>query len=511
MEQSKYPEYCSYCEYYFKTKACLLPYNFIKEFQSIPFEINFTIESVRNHLIYGQSTLNYNTNLFPAFMKTFEHENPNGKTIQKDDSQNHQSIPTSRSNTFSSTFTVVENEPDNKQLSKEKPMSWNTKQMSKTSLSNTESEESDNKFKEQFPLITDEVQDLIDQEKNKSPTYSSKLVEENLTDSKQFVKSTSILPSKEYKAITDEIVSSILLCNTMTTHYPHTKIEMFTTALENESRIIQRSGENYIPTPLTIMNHPSMLAKELASQHSQEDFDLWSNGTNTYSHKSCILNCPSFSILNENQQVEKLNYHLAKHIDSTLIEYSSNEQIKSLIELQIQQKLSSRGHPNTFKWFQIKRKNLSQFLATDQTTLLKRKETHKAPDYQLTSTYKSSKDIDKNYGQKKSPPINEILLDFAEKYVREITDIVIKQNKQFIPNIGTEHSLNHYLFEITKSLILFNKNWMNPNVLTESKHLHKALDYCEFTIPEDQKVDTVTLIVKILKDTREKYKSMFPT
>jgi len=482
-----YPVNCSYCHSRIGSKDCLLPYEFVCDYDPPKDFLSRTIDITELHATYGNHQLQINfefmhrvrtrptSEVIQAYSESISQRSEIGSTFVKPKVIPQQNTDgTDRCQTPTGNSDPV---PDHDTP----PLRADVKSDSLPPSNDTEVQPS------AVQLESPTYADKLAKGKARSATPNSGVTK--LTGSTQpqlhddevteFQLKIEALSPEQERHLVSTLTMAIAVAHATTTKQSLSmKASKLIECLDVEISMKERLRSHYHNQTTTKLDHPIAMARELVSLHSSTEILSWQEGRTLNCSKCCVLNYPplkSTSIVADN---DTLVQTLVNYCSSIANAEFYTQQTKDNIFGKAKIALEQRGNNFAYNWIK------SKLRSTNNPSL------HAQDGRSKTSTIVSnSKQIDSDsqlrilspaHGGHKCPAIEQGTLELLSTELDSAVDTALKATNKGQQNFIKSISNHDFIFTIICEFVKHNKSWINPNSMSSTKSLQKAIDNCNF-------------------------------
>lgn len=500
MEDRTKVEECKFCKTRLLAKACLLPYELVKNYKRPNDNEEAIMAITQLHMQFGLEALQANAN-FTRQILTNEYFTTYSMTSAKSTQTD-----TEETSTQISTESVSDRAADKHQASQRgKDESKDTEKV-KTTKSNpdkvkaSKNKEGKPKTKPEPPQSFAKIANIFGRESTAiTQQIESTSKDDEKTPTKGEMSKTQLPSAEELEHLTTEIASVLIYSFRSEKEYSNARAIMLIEALDKQLEIKARAGIRYIPSNQTELDHPSHLAKELVARHTTEEFTQWERGRPLTTHKQCVLNEPKLASNGNEAGTTRLIEELIRFSSKSLDEYELTPEYGQKVRSLLQSKLDARGY-DIYNWFLTKRRRL-QSQQPSRSENMEMKGKLSLIDYQKPNKHQKLTS-EQETREHKCPPVEEGLLNFLNTQVRGIVETIIDEYEGRLPTLQEGRNLTSTLTHMTNEHIRHNSGWRNKTSMRSIDHLKKLEGYSQLTLKEESRDTILILLMRILTTIR---------
>lgn len=511
----QYKDNCTFCHSRIGSKRCLLPYEFVCNYQHNGDALSVIVDVTELHMTYGIEALQYN---FEFLYRV--RSRPTSDAIQSraqsysmsatpNETVNDSVTPLSPASNNFVVDTIRTTESELKQQGNRTP----------TGAPNlpglTESSDSIN-----VKSLTDKLNDTT-LKTNRS--YASAVTKESNLEHRSKVKDDSNM-LKQYESrnstdseesaeltqsdeshLTNDLIMAILVAHAMTNkHQSETRVSKLFECIDTEIGMKERLKQHYVSKRNTNLDHPIALARELIASHSDAEILSWQEGRLIECTRCCILNYPPFSTTSQTVDNDRLVQTLISYCSSILKSKMYKEKERIRLSQKIAITLELRGNIFAHNWLKTKLRSISNIYATKRKDETSIQQEHKSS---LTNhTEDQLRILTPRMNKHSCPPVEQTTLEFLQTHLSTAILKVTKGKELNYSSIPKELTSEDFFFTLITEFVKHNKSWHNPNSLASTKSLLKASEHSGFNIKTTELTNILWLASEIVSILRNESK-----
>lgn len=498
MTKFHFYEKCTFCRSRIGSKHCLLPYQFVRQYNPPEDELSMIIDITEIHTRYGVEQLEANLNL-SRWIKA------RAESIQGSMNQSSTSI---RSEIWS------EQIEDSNELLNVVGKGSITGDIFFNDSSDSPDEVTgiqDNDTTSGVPLTPEPVNLTAAQVVQRSETVSEKRVatpiDLNESHKEGNVTPTLTRPSSVVTAsdahnkrenhnhlIQDLAMIAKTAFNLNSLSRGWIRTDELRKSIMFEADVRSRTGDKYIPKFTTDLDGNIALAKEIIARHSTHDIQLWQSGEVNHRKHHCVLNAKLLGVHNNKDVSATLEKDLVRCFSTAMKAQLDNDETDVSFYDAIDFELQRQKHSNTFKWI----KTQSQFILNEKLS---------SEESKHSSNSKSKKQIKV---KQPYPAVDQRLTDLINSNLQVVVNKEIEKSSDKLPEMPDETKVQTFVFKLVSEFLLRNKGWLNQNSFTSHQHLMILEDYTGLKSKPSESYLTFLLVKAIIENFREVFKSRYP-